>query len=450
MRRSLVHLNSTLSPFLTRTVSCAASTRPLAMATSNALLAGSAATPASGAAPSASRNSLLLMKKAGQRPASGAYNRSRGSVLGHFHPAAAELAARTVRASRGADDVEAVRLLRLALAVVLHADAERGRGAVEGPASVELHRVGGRQDVAARVAHAAEEVQARDLDRGLGGLLLEVDTTLDAAAIAPRIDMEVRLALAACGDQAVAFCFTAHALVVLGVRELENPQAALVPAGIDEARRRVVARVGTGKVVLAGLGGDHAWRLVVGDLLRILRVAPVDHADALVRAGEDHPAHVVAVVEADVVQHAAVDLLGHDAGDVVRVVHVGLERSHDARVLLVADVDQAAEGALPGVLGPLAVEPGGRLVGRDDVGLAVLVNHVLRGMRRGGRAVAVVGVDLLVAPGEEAHVLELGIRNARLDLGGIEDQQSVRAALVLRGNRVVVVAAERVVAAVER
>src|SRR6185312_3432844 len=182
MRRSLVHLNSTLSPFLTRTVSCAASTRPLAMATSNALLAGSAATPASGAAPSASRNSLLLMKKAGQRPASGAYNRSRGSVLGHFHPAAAELAARTVRASRGADDVEAVRLLRLALAVGLHADAERGRGAVEGPASVELHRVGGREDVAPRGANARQQLTALVLPRGPARLLPEPDSAPYAAA----------------------------------------------------------------------------------------------------------------------------------------------------------------------------------------------------------------------------------------------------------------------------
>src|SRR6476659_602916 len=131
MRRSLVHLSSTLSPFLTRTVCSAASTRPLAMASSNALPAGSAATHVSGAAASARSNSLLLMKTAGQRPAFGAYNRSCGSVLGHFHPAAAELAARTVRASRGADDVEAVGRLRLALAVVLHADAERSRGAVE-------------------------------------------------------------------------------------------------------------------------------------------------------------------------------------------------------------------------------------------------------------------------------------------------------------------------------
>src|SRR5512138_3472790 len=110
MRRSLVHLSSTLSPFLSRTVSCAASTRPFTMASSNALISGSAALERSGAA-SATRNSLLFMKKAGQRPAFGAYNRSRGSVLRHFHPPAAELAARTVRASRGADDVEAVRLL---------------------------------------------------------------------------------------------------------------------------------------------------------------------------------------------------------------------------------------------------------------------------------------------------------------------------------------------------
>src|SRR5580765_147106 len=167
MRRSLVHRSSTLSPFLTRTVCCAASTRSLAMASSNALLAGSAAAHASGTAASATRNSLLLMKKAGRRPAFGAYNRNRGSVLGHFHPAAAELAARAVRASRGADDVEAIGRLRLALAVVLHADAERSRGAVESPGPVELYRVGGGKDRAARVAHAAEEAEARDFDRGL-------------------------------------------------------------------------------------------------------------------------------------------------------------------------------------------------------------------------------------------------------------------------------------------
>src|SRR6185369_10355074 len=257
MRRSLIHLNSTLSPFLTRTVSCAASTRPLASASSNALLAGSAATPVSGAAASTRRNSLLLMKKAGRRPAFGAYNRSRGSVRGHFHPAAAELAARTVRASRGADDVEAVGRLRLALAVVLHADAELGRCAVEGAASVELHRIGSREDVAACVAYAAEKAEAGNFDRSLRGLLLEIHPAFDAAAVPARLDMEMCLALAAGGHPAVAFRFAAHALVVLGAGELEDPQAALVPAGIDQASRRVVARVGAGEVVLARLSRDH-------------------------------------------------------------------------------------------------------------------------------------------------------------------------------------------------
>src|SRR5262249_27167523 len=62
MRRSLVHRSSTLSPFLTRMVSRAASNRPLPMGSSNVLLGGSAAAARNGAAASASRNALLLMK----------------------------------------------------------------------------------------------------------------------------------------------------------------------------------------------------------------------------------------------------------------------------------------------------------------------------------------------------------------------------------------------------
>ena len=97
MRRSLVHRSSTLSPLdpdgLLRGVHPSLGDGEL-----EHLVAGSAATPACGRC--ASARGILLHEKAGQLPAS-SYNRSRGSVLGHFHPAAAELAARTVRASRG-------------------------------------------------------------------------------------------------------------------------------------------------------------------------------------------------------------------------------------------------------------------------------------------------------------------------------------------------------------
>src|SRR4029079_6794270 len=136
-----------------------------------------------------------------------------------------------------AGDEQAIRLVAALLAGVLHAHAEARGLAVEGAGAVDLHRIRLRQNGAARIAHGTEQRQVLEVDLDAGILVVQLEAAREraTAAVAARGQQaEVLLALARL-QEATAVHRSAHAGVVLRIRELQDAQPALVPAGVDEA-----------------------------------------------------------------------------------------------------------------------------------------------------------------------------------------------------------------------
>ena len=228
-----------------------------------------------------------------------------------------------VSTAAGAGKIEAVcfhaAIAASTFAVVLHAHAKGRVLAVVGAVSLELHRVGSGGHRAALVADAAEECYLVDVDLGVGGMIVELEIALEAAVGPRRIETEVNVATNVGGKRAAAGRVFTHARVVLRIRQFDDNQATLVPAGIPEAVFYIVSRIRPGKVGTRngsrtcckvgkerggrGIFGDMALLDIIGDLLRMLRIPKVDHADALIRRGIDHQPHVVAIVEIEVMHH---------------------------------------------------------------------------------------------------------------------------------------------------
>ena len=262
------------------------------------------------------------------------------SPLAHLDVAAADRASGAVSTAAGADEVEAVRFRASTFAVVLHAHADARVLAVVGAASLELQRVCGGGHRAALVADAAAEGQLVDMDVGADGTVAELELAFEAAVCPLRVEVEVDLATAAVGEKAAAGRLFTHTQVVLRVRQFQDEQATLVPAGVDEAVCCIVSGIGPGKVRARDGSSGMALLDVVSDLFRILRIPEVHDANALIGSGIEHQPHLVAIVETDIVHHAPGGICSEVSFTVLRLVHIGLERGNDSQVVLVGDINE--------------------------------------------------------------------------------------------------------------
>ena len=162
----------------------------------------------------------------------------------------------------------------------------------------------------------------------------------------------------------------------------------------------------------------RSGRIEVRDLLRLHRIANVEHPDAGVEHTARQSRSATAIIDAAVVRPIGKDRQPHQVGQHLRTVRRVVDLQHqtrdDGRIGLVADVDNARHRerretgrASRRLLRRAADTAGSAFIDEDDVGLAtdLDVDGVLR-----GRA---------VLPEQLADQMCLRVRHARLNLAQV-------------------------------